>query len=401
VDSLTQAIGEKEYYYHGRLIENIKINNVTDGYIVNGWENDKHTSLSGLVDSLRNPKTEKIELINRYTRPLYVAVKVRDKVAHVNGIVVADLWIVNQVDLHGNAQLTLQLTGPDKKRILEHKWPVVITGGEQYGQLLIKDVNLPLGSQSGYYTVSAVLKQGFGTKASGDDQILAVDWKSAKLPTGGAILDSNEIPTFLAAKGVKLPQYSDSIGRLEYVIIGDADSSQFSESILTRVHDDGTTAIIVGAPEVLKWTEILANKKIIQYNGAVSLGGAWIGGSLFVGENQLFAGLPMRRAFSWEYQLFANRPENSNREWKLRKDKPQDGFADCRAVCISGANITTIVGAQNASEDSLATAVCSISYGKGKILLSTLDILPYLNSDYGAANTVKKLFCNYLQYTSK
>ncbi|MDR0866467.1 MAG: beta-glycosidase, partial [Candidatus Symbiothrix sp.] len=41
VDDLTVAMGNVAYYYQGRIIENIRINNTIDGYAVNGWESMK------------------------------------------------------------------------------------------------------------------------------------------------------------------------------------------------------------------------------------------------------------------------------------------------------------------------------------------------------------------------
>ena len=65
---------------------------------------------------------------------------------------------------------------------------------------------------------------------------------------------------------------------------------------------------------------------------------------------------------------------------------------------ITGANIDHVVGAQIFADDTLATGVCAVPYGKGGVLLSSLDIIPYLNSELPEAHTVRKLFCNFLRY---
>ena len=56
VDSLTREMGNVAYYYQGRTIENVRINNTIDGYAVNGWESMKLENHSGIVDNYRNLK---------------------------------------------------------------------------------------------------------------------------------------------------------------------------------------------------------------------------------------------------------------------------------------------------------------------------------------------------------
>jgi hypothetical protein len=45
-----------------------------------------------------------------------------------------------------------------------------------------------------------------------------------------------------------------------------------------------------------------------------------------------------------------------------------------------------------------ATGLCVIPYGQGRVLLSSLDMIRYLNSELPEAHTVRKLFCNLLRY---
>jgi beta-galactosidase/beta-glucuronidase len=56
VDALTRSMGNVALYYQGRIIENIRINNIVDGYAVNGWESMKLENHSGIVDNFRHPK---------------------------------------------------------------------------------------------------------------------------------------------------------------------------------------------------------------------------------------------------------------------------------------------------------------------------------------------------------
>ncbi len=117
VDSLTRAMGNVAYYYQGRMMENVRINNVVDGYAVNGWESMKLENHSGIVDNYRNPKGD-VDLIARYNKPLYVAVKMNRKVVEAGSNTTVDFHIVNELNLRGSYQLKATVTGENGQVIL-------------------------------------------------------------------------------------------------------------------------------------------------------------------------------------------------------------------------------------------------------------------------------------------
>jgi hypothetical protein len=222
VDSMTQSAGDKQYYYQGRMIENFMIDDCSDGYVINGLENDKEHTMSGILDLWRNPKTDNLDLIRAYTRPLYVAVKLREKIAHIGEAAVADFWIVNEKDVKGEADLQVEIELPSKKTVVVGSKKVRVSGGDRYGELLQEAVTIPVGELPGYCTVRATLVQDGKVITRGSDQLLAVDWKSAKLPARGAVLETDgKIAAFLKVqKGVDVPAYAESLGKLDYVVVG-------------------------------------------------------------------------------------------------------------------------------------------------------------------------------------
>ena len=98
VDDLTLALGVNMFYYHGRVIENCRTGNIFDGFNINSWA--AGGSRTDLVDMYRNPVADPA-IFAHYTQPLYVAVKIRDKVHPVGGTTIADLFIVNEENLKG------------------------------------------------------------------------------------------------------------------------------------------------------------------------------------------------------------------------------------------------------------------------------------------------------------
>ena len=59
---------------------------------------------------------------------------------------------------------------------------------------------------------------------------------------------------------------------------------------------------------------------------------------------------------------------------------------------------TQIAGCYKNAPFELGTSVGEISYGKGKVLFSTLDIVDNLLNPAGPANVARKLFSNYINY---
>jgi len=226
VDYLTKSIGNLALYYHGRIIENCRIGNITDAYTINGWESELFENHSGIVDCWRNPKGDP-NLIARYNRPLYVAVKIRNKISQCPAKIITDLFIVNQIGIRGKYTLKASFLDPSGKIIWEKSWPVYITGGDVFGQLLEEDVETNTESQTGYYTMKSILVDSEGNiVADGDDQAFVVDWVSSKIPEDGALLDTTGIvKEFLSTrKNVSLPDYSPKLGKLKYVVVAAEDS---------------------------------------------------------------------------------------------------------------------------------------------------------------------------------
>jgi len=72
VDDFTMALGENVHYFHGRILENVRISNKADAYVLNGWASA--ATNTDLVDTYRNP-TGDPSILQYYTQKLYIALK--------------------------------------------------------------------------------------------------------------------------------------------------------------------------------------------------------------------------------------------------------------------------------------------------------------------------------------
>ncbi len=172
--------------------------------------------------------------------------------------------------------------------------------------------------------------------------------------------------------GFSLPQFTNEITNPDYIIIGPnnyRNANQITQ--LMECVANGATAVVLEQAD--RFAEFLTSDtiKAVDYRGRYSVGR----GNFIAGKHELLSGLPQAQAFNWEYQIFY-----SGSKYALRLYDTE-----------------TIIAAISDNKKEVGTALCIIPYGRGRVILSTLNILPYLNSDTPHSVTAKRLFRNFLK----
>jgi beta-galactosidase len=359
VDALTTALGNNAFYYQGRAIENIRLNNIVDGYAVNGWESMMLENHSGIVDDYRNPKGD-VALIARYNRPLYVAVKPTRKVLGAGDTSRVDFHIVNEAGLRGRYQLRVQATDEQGRPVFSRTLPVRITGGTRYGELLT--AGLPLvPPRAGYTTIRAELLSGGRVVASGDDRLFAVQLNATGLPTAGMVADtSGVLANYLRSVGVNsFREFKSGRPQGQYLLVGAFNPQQTGNPLVTDILEwvnEGNTLLVVGSVD--KWATHLGRKEVVDYRGSKELGTSWYGGNFFAKSHPLLAGLPPAGAFGWEYQCFAT--------------------YDRSRLGLRLFNGETVVACVSDHKKEVYSALSVVPHGRGRIVLCALDIFSTL-----------------------
>jgi beta-galactosidase len=155
------------------------------------------------------------------------------------------------------------------------------------------------------------------------------------------------------------------------------------EKLMARVRDDGTTLVVIDFADA--WMDLITKHTGVKYAGSFKVGTAWAGGIHFVRAHPLFKELPVNRALDWPYQAVVR---NGN---------------DRTGLLLEGEEL--IAGAWHANLENapqhLGTVVGVIPYGKGRIIVSTLDLDSNLLSSDSSANVARKLLCNYLEFATR
>ena len=221
LDALTMAMGKISFEHQGRKIESIRINNVSDGYAVNGWESEILENHSGVVDCYRNPKADPA-IMAYYNQPLYVAIKTRQQVVKASESLLTDFYIVNEKDVRGPHILSILVNDTLGKELFRKDIPVKVTGGEIYGQLIADGIAIPSGSTGGLCRITASLKNVSGkVVASGHESFLTVNTESQKISGKGSVWENGAIVKnwLKKEKGFNAPTYTDSLSKLDWVVV--------------------------------------------------------------------------------------------------------------------------------------------------------------------------------------
>lgn len=355
VDSLTKAMGNVAYYYQGRVIENVHINNTIDGYAINGWESMKLENHSGIVDNYRNLKGEPT-LISRYNQPLYVSVKMNRKVMSIGDTSIVDFYVVNQQNLHGEYALLINAKDEKGTVLLTRTIRVKLTGGAVYGELLFSGLPL-IPRTAGYTTVTAELQRSGRTVAKGDDKLYAVHLDASGISNDGMVADTTGVYlSYLKSMGINPKAYQSGRPEGKYLLIGGFLPQQTGNPLVTDILEwvnEGNTLIVLNNC-IEAWATHLAQKEVLDYRGSKPLGTTWYGGNFFSREHPFFEGLPQAQVFNWEYQCFAT------------YNKSRLGL---RLV-----NGETIVACVADHKPEVYSALSIVPHGRGKIILCTLDI---------------------------
>jgi len=382
VDMLTQSMGMVSHYYQGRIIENTRIGNLLDGYVVNGWENTKVENHSGVVDIYRNPKTDS-NIMAYYNQPLYVAVKMRDKVIALGDTALGDFFIVNEQDLNGKFILEV-IASDNSGTFFTRKAKVKVTGGHTYGELLAESFSI-IPRKEGYVTVSARLLKGKNVQAQGKEKLYVVNLATQNIPKV-AVHDTSGF----------IQQILDKVPGMDYEIVKNPQKIENGKVLMVganmqpgMVHGSfrqsspvmdwvsrGNTMVIIAGSEI--WAQYLSDKEILDYRGTRKIQGNWFGGCYFVKDHPLFNGLPTSTAFNWEYQYLA-----AQKRYRIG---------------LRIANGESVVGVNADHKREVYDALIVIPHGKGKIILSALDLSALASDESKSSAVAKRLIQNFAKF---
>lgn len=298
LDSLTRSMGNISFEHQGRRIQGMRMQNIGDAYMINGWEAMPYDNHSGVVDIYRNPKGD-ASVLAYYTQPLYVAVSSRNQVIKLPGMATVDFYAINELNLKGSHRLVISVKAPDGKQVFKRETSVDIRGGEEYGQLLLSGVEIPLDDVQGTYRIYAeLIGEEQQVCAQGKDEVLGVRWTADDLNGNGA---------YYGNPNDKVAAFYRNVTGKELSVF-DNQSSSLDWLIVNRSSLDEPVAI---SPDYFKNERGESTLKVTWYSDndmkvAVSVKADEEVSRTFIGGAQPDESVPANQAFSvvWEGMIY-------------------------------------------------------------------------------------------------
>jgi beta-galactosidase len=129
------AIGRKSYESWQQYLENIRLCDEVDFAAISGWESTAIENHSGIVDSLRNFKSDP-ELISSSLLPVRPVAKQRSLVTGTGDSATFDIWLLNDTDLQLSGELIFSVVDPQGRTSELGRFPVPKHVSSQFSYLL-------------------------------------------------------------------------------------------------------------------------------------------------------------------------------------------------------------------------------------------------------------------------
>jgi CheY-like chemotaxis protein len=374
-----RSLGAIAYEYQGRMIENVRLTQRADGYVINGWESQKMENTSGVVDIGRHAKGP-VEILAWHNQPAYVALKPYESVLPVGGRTRLDVWALNEIDLSGPMELTVAARGPDGAELLTHTAAIALAGGDRFSELLAEGLDLPAGDRPGYVEIEAEIARDGQTLLRGRQRLFVVDPTAVDVAGAGAAEDvDSPAATWLRENGGATLEPLEQAEAPDWILIDGAEAMDRADmaQLLDRIRTDGGRLIVL--THAHQWAQMLSSARVVEYDGQLQMGKNWNGGSFFALTSPLLQGLPQATGFNWPYQV-------------LGLYKPGDDWD--RYGLRLGPEVHTAVGAWQARDPHLASALAAVELGAGEVVLSTLPIPPALRREGPAKAVAQRLLAN-------
>lgn len=228
---LFRAVGARHYFVAAKIIENARIADANDYIALTGWESTTVDNNSGLVDALRQLKSDPF-LIHQANAPQVLVVRPRHYVLAKGAAAVVDSFVVNEVNRHGQFMLhfTAAMDNAKNAPFFSKTYPVTIKSGQVFGELLKSGITFTPPS-AGPVTLSAWLGGGDGgPDLRRTEPMLVVDTDPAPLSGSIACLDNDHslIPALKKQFNVDAVPLTPAVSHVDTIIINSAGTPRFT-----------------------------------------------------------------------------------------------------------------------------------------------------------------------------
>lgn len=376
----------KEFYreqqhIHGlanaRMIEATRANPNITGYCVHALTGGDWIMGAGILDLWRDPKGAVFDFTRAANQPRILSIRTFPHNAYQGEAIGLQVTGINDLAaIEGT--LTIEVTDASGNAIWRSEETVEYA--QAVGQLF--EHRLESGLRKGSYQITATISHGDETIASNRH---GFDVFSVKAPTVGpvAIVDQTErVIPFLDKYGIPHQPFGAATGLTTPVLVAmtnrDSDEQAAVRDQLNDFAQRGGTVIYLQFPmQRPKWNHGVLSKGTSKYLPvAVNIKastGLWGGMSHVIGQHPIFKGLPQSQAMYGVY-------ENVRAKFSM-VDLPHPSLVT--VVANDNFPDMTLVKRhyQGTGDVWTGSDLSVVPSGKGKVVLSTLDLVPHIGKD--------------------
>jgi beta-galactosidase len=380
-EKLFHSIGRKSYDAWQQYMENIRINDAADFAVISGWESTAIENHSGLVDNLRNFKSDPA-IIRSSLLPVRPVAKQHALAVARGDRAVFDLWLLNDTAKPVQGEMVFSMRDPAGGTSVIARYPAPVFDQDSFSALVARSVGSPVLTQEGLHRFRF---QCPGAPAHLRD-ILVVDGQRRPLP--GKTLRVGIAGTLAglqtqlgALAGIAIEPYRDG-ERYDVIVAGgltekstaaqrlggDAGVQMQRDSGSPLVPGEAPAAVLelvrAGTPLLVVAQEDgladglaaqLAERGAFNYRGQVGRSRApWMGSWCFVRSHPVYAGLPVDQAMGIHYQA---RGRQAN------------------GLLVDGQGVEVFAGYGRDHDRQIGAATFTARLGRGKILFQRVPDL--------------------------
>ena len=383
-----------------RIIEAVRSNSSIAGYCVHALVGGDWVIGAGLLDLWRNPKTLVYDLTKAASQEQIVAIRILPRNVYAEKGAKLEITGISELETE-TANLSIKIVSEKGKTVFSK----TITTDFKQGITNLFSEELNTEKLKGNYSVDVQVTNKAGGLITSNSQPFDVfTTNQLKLPEAEiAVFDpSNALQNFFQKRGLQFIPFSEELEKNTLVLVGKATAKNpeyiKSAKAISEFVEEGGRAIFLEVPgenmtRLHTGGELKEIEKDVlpfgaQLHSAWETLGGWAGKSHIVSEHPIFKGLPTNIIMHGVYENV--HPKTSMSKQKGKYIAGMIGYDHFP-------NMDIMVRHYNGpGETWWAADVLEAEIGNGKMLLSTLDILPNLGVDPVA----EKILFNMIEFAA-
>jgi hypothetical protein len=324
--ALFQSIGRRAYESWAQFMENIRLTEANDYAAISGWESTAMENHSGLVDNFRDYKSDPKVLADALL-PVRPLAKQKSIAVALGQPASFDLYLLNDSAKPVTGKLTFSLTDPAGARTTIGEFDCPSYSADRLSYLIRENVTTKALDKEGIWRTTFALNGSPQTAHVRELYVVNDKPQSARgLRVGVSSLSPLISGQLAALPGLSIEPFSSAKkydvivasapSAVETMGVGTDDVGADKRSAAlaeTKLPPDVIAAFEAGTPLFVVCTndgqaagigKQLASLGAFRFDGMVGASRAsWMGTWYFVRSHPIYAGLPVNRAMSIEYQV--------------------------------------------------------------------------------------------------